>query len=1065
MGVLEPTLVCPTDGLNYINTPGYFGHIELARPLFYIQYLPIVIKLLRCVCIKCSKILIDKQLNSHYLQLTPEQRWAQVFTLCSKVKRCGEQTVDGCGTKQPSKIKKSGFAKIVAEWDKMSSSEGGETNEAGTSTGAGTMSMTLTPEIIIKCFRRISDDDVVFLGFSPIWSRPDWMLCQVLAVPPPAVRPSVKTDQQRSDDDITHALIYIIKTNTTLKEKMDPKHQTPANIIDDCTNVLQYYVATLIDNKIPGMAAVAQRSGRPLKSIKERLNGKHGRVRGNLMGKRVDYSARSVITPDPNLSIEELGIPLKIAMNLTKPVLVNERNQRFLQSLVQNGPEIHPGAKMYVKKNGLCVYIRKAKENQYELQIGDVVHRHIMDGDAVLFNRQPTLHRMSMMCHIAKIMYMGDTFRMNVGDTKPYNADFDGDEMNMHMPQDVESEAELLNLAAVPFQIISPANNKSIIGIFQDSLVGAYQFTRANITFSPREAMNLLMAYNRVDMHKLQPDETGRISSLQILSQILPPLSLKYETKLYENSKIPLNVLQINNGEYLNGQMEKGVLGDGTKGLIHRICNDFGNKQAMHFIDDLQNIITEYMKTSAFSVGVSDLLTSAETKALILQKINDKKQEVQDLIDQVRLGVFDNKTGKSNDEEFEFQINNILTRAMSEAGKVGRESLTGTNRFLTMVNAGSKGSDINISQMIACLGQQNVDNKRIPYGFENRTLPHFTKYDDSPAARGFVGSCFIAGLKPEELFFHAMGGRIGIIDTAVKTSQTGYIQRRLIKGMEDLSVSYDMTVRNNKGKIIQFSYGDDGFDPVKVESQTLPVAKMTIEEIYANFQDPAVNISSIFQASLHKQIQAEAPQYETAVKVLIQNTIDRRDAIVKNVFGSRDNQTVNLPVAFMYIINNVKQQFESPQRIDLTPLQALLLIQDGFQRLRSIYYVQPTSLFEMLYFYHLNPTNLLVRKRFTRAMLIILLEKIILAYKHAIIAPGEMVGMIAAQSIGEPTTQMTLNTFHFAGVASKSNVTRGIPRIEEILSLSANPKAPSCTVFLLPKDEQEQNNAVRIMPL
>ena len=310
MGVLEPGFICPTDGLDYMQTPGYFGHIELARPVFYIQYLVTILKIVRCVCIKCSKLLISKEKYKHILRLAADARWNFVFSLASKIKRCGEDTDDGCGCKQPLKIKKVDLATIIAEWDSISgiSAENSEK-----------LTMNLTPEIILKCFRRISDDDVSFMGFSPIWSRPDWMICQVMAVPPPAVRPSVKHDsQQRSEDDISHSIVNILKTNKTLQEKIQAN--ASSTVITDWTTLLQYFVATLVDNKIPGVAAVAQRSGRPLKSIKERLSGKHGRVRGNLMGKRVDYSARSVITPDPNLSIEELGIPLKISKNITKPV-------------------------------------------------------------------------------------------------------------------------------------------------------------------------------------------------------------------------------------------------------------------------------------------------------------------------------------------------------------------------------------------------------------------------------------------------------------------------------------------------------------------------------------------------------------------------------------------------------------------------------------------------------------------------------------------------------------------------------------------------------------------------
>lgn len=411
MGVLEPGLICPTDGLNYMETPGYFGHIELARPVFYIQYLTHVLKILRCVCFKCSKLLIDKQQYKKALHLNGKERWDYVFSIASKVKRCGDENPDGCGCKQPDKIRKEGLGTIFAEWKKV-----GEEDDDVT--------IQMTPENILKIFRRISDEDVSFMGFSPTFSRPDWMICQVLAVPPPAVRPSVKHDaQQRSEDDISHIIVNIIKANKTLQEKIE--QNAKANVIEDWTTMLQYYVATMVNNKIPGTAPVAQRSGRPFKSIQERLNGKTGRVRGNLMGKRVDYSSRSVITADPNLSIRELGVPMKIAMNITYPVVVNERNKKYLLKMVRNGPDNYPGAKILERKNGEHISLKYVDRESIDIHIGDKVHRHIVDGDAVLFNRQPTLHRMSMMCHIAKVMKHGNTFRMNVADTKPYNADFD----------------------------------------------------------------------------------------------------------------------------------------------------------------------------------------------------------------------------------------------------------------------------------------------------------------------------------------------------------------------------------------------------------------------------------------------------------------------------------------------------------------------------------------------------------------------------------------------------------------------------------------------------------------
>jgi DNA-directed RNA polymerase II subunit RPB1 len=1065
MGVLEPGFICPTDGLDYMQTPGYFGHLELARPLFYIQYLSIIIKIIKCVCIKCSKLLISKTKYKHALEMSSEDRWNFVFEYCKKIKRCGEDTDDGCGCKQPSKIRKEGLSTLIAEWN---------SNENSSDENTDKPTVNLTPELLIKCFRRISDEDVAFMGFSPIWSRPDWMICQVLAIPPPAVRPSVKHDsQQRSEDDISHIIVNIIKANKTLQEKIQTNANS--NVINDWTVLLQYYVAMMVDNKIPGSAPIAQRSGRTLKSIKERLNGKHGRVRGNLMGKRVDYSARSVITPDPNLGAQELGIPMKVAKNITKPVTVNKLNKKFLEKLVQNGPDVHPGAKILEKKNGDNISLRYVDRDSIKLEFGDIVHRHMMDGDVILFNRQPTLHRMSMMGHLAKIMPVGDTFRMNVADTKPYNADFDGDEMNLHMPQDVESESELLNLAAVTWQIISPANNSSIVGIFQDSLLGSYRFTRENITFDPRQAMNLLMSYNKVNVDNL-PKKS--VTSFEILSQILPPMTLKYKSKGFKEDhdyKTSNAVLEIVNGKYVRGQLDKGILGGGTIGMLQRICNDFGNNASIEFINNLQDIITEYMKSSAYSVGISDLISNEKTNTSITGVISKKKMEVKNLIDQTHLGIFENKTGKTNEVEFETQVNNILSRAVNDAGKIGRESLSKNNRFVIMVNAGSKGSDLNISQMISCVGQQNVDNKRIPYGFEHRTLPHFTKYDDSPGARGFVENSFISGLTPEELFFHAMGGRIGIIDTAVKTSQTGYIQRRLIKGLEDLKVEYDMTVRNNQNKIIQFSYGEDGVDPVKVESQYMPIVKMSLEDIYAHFHSPITTKTSgknensvyvlYFEKSVIPRIKKQGVELAELLNNNINDFIKERDAIAKHVFGYKENEKVNMPVGFTHIINNIQGQtyMNGSSLIDLTPLEALDIIYKGYDKIDSMFHIQPTRLFRLLYFYYLNLKDLLMVKRFNRINLELLIETIAITYKKSLIAPGEMVGMIAAQSIGEPTTQMTLNTFHFAGVASKSNVTRGLPRIEEILSLSENPKQPACTVYLHPNEEQDQENAKKIL--
>jgi DNA-directed RNA polymerase beta' subunit len=602
--------------------------------------------------------------------------------------------------------------------------------------------------------------------------------------------------------------------------------------------------------------------------------------------------------------------------------------------------------------------------------------------------------------------------------------------MNMHMPQNVLAEVELRHLAAIPYQIISPSSNAPIIGIYQDSMLGSYRFTRSSIDFTPREAMNMLMSYPNVNVSELRGKKS--ITNFEILSQITPPISMKYKTKQFddktEDAAISNNVLEIHNGKYLRGQADKAIFASGTKGILSRVTNDFGNMAASNYIDDLQQVITEYMKTSAYSVGVSDLISDRKTTESILQIIDGKKSDVQQLMDKVQLGILENNTGKSNMIEFETQVNNVLNKATEQSGSTAVKSLSKNNRFVIMVNSGSKGSLLNISQMISCLGQQNVDGKRIPYGFDNRTLPHFSKYDDSPGARGFIENSYISGLTAPELFFHAMGGRIGLIDTAVKTSQTGYIQRRLVKGLEDLKVEYDMTVRNNMGKIIQFAYGDDSIDATRVENQSIPLVGMSIEDIYMHYDIIGLNDSDgemikIFTKGAATRLRKQRDETRAMCKKYVDYMVEHRDKLVDMVFKYRNEDFLKTPVAFQYLIQNVQGQLglNANSAVDITPLECFEMTEATFNALRKLNYCKPTKLMEVLFFFYLSPKELLVKKRFNRSALTLLLENVVLNYKKAIVHPGEMVGVIAGQSIGEPTTQMSLTKNEAIKVMAKKD--------------------------------------------
>lgn len=435
MGVLDNGKVCRSCGQTNHKCPGHFGHYRLARPVYFFQFIQYIQNVLRCVCVSCAKLLIDKELHRDLLKKSGEARWNEVRTLCSNIDRCGQETADGCGAPQPTKFTKEGIARLVAHFspDAVTTQTAlaaatGQTASATapqTSAGQKLTSMELEVEFVHRLFRRITDEDVDFIGFSRYWCRPDWMICTVMPIPPPQVRPSVVQDNnQRSEDDLTHKLHDIIKHDQYLAQKIAANAKK--EIIDELISVVQYHVATLVDNQIPGVSLAAQRSGRPLKSIQQRIGAKEGRIRYNIQGKRVEFSARSVITGDPNLSIQELGVPLEIATNLTIPEKVTQWNRDKLYKLIQNGPTKWPGAKTIVRTDGRMISLKHVNTSEIVLYAGDTVNRHLMDNDIVLFNRQPTLHKMSMMGHRAKILPY-KTFRLNVQVVKPYNADFDGD--------------------------------------------------------------------------------------------------------------------------------------------------------------------------------------------------------------------------------------------------------------------------------------------------------------------------------------------------------------------------------------------------------------------------------------------------------------------------------------------------------------------------------------------------------------------------------------------------------------------------------------------------------------
>ena len=931
----------------------------------------------------------------------------------------------------------------------------------------------ITPEMAHGILRRISDRDLRYMGLNADWARPEWMIITVLPVPPPPVRPSISMDGtgtgMRNEDDLTYKLGDIIRANGNVKQAI--REGSPQHIARDFEELLQYHVATYMDNDIAGQPRALQKSGRPVKAIRARLKGKEGRLRGNLMGKRVDFSARTVITGDANLSLDEVGVPRSIARTLTYPETVTPWNISKLHQLVENGPNEHPGAKYVIRSDGTRIDLRHHRRAaQISLEYGWKVERHLMDGDFIIFNRQPSLHKESMMGHRVKVMPYS-TFRLNLSVTSPYNADFDGDEMNLHVPQTEETRAEVKELCLVPNNIVSPQKNGPLMGIVQDSLAGIYKICRRDTFLSKEQVMNLMLWVPNWDgvipqpaILKPRPRWTGK----QIISMVIPKEISLHSAE--EATEFPLKDkgLLIQSGEIMYGVLKKKYAGAGAGGIVHLCFNELGPNGAMAFLNGVQQVVTHWLLHTGFSIGIGDTIPDKETIEKIQAHIDSHKAEVAHLTAQATANELEALPGMSVRATFENKVSMALNTARDQAGTTTQQSLKDSNNAVTMADSGSKGSSINISQMTALVGQQIVEGKRIPFGFKYRTLPHFTKDDYSPEARGFVENSYLRGLTPSEFFFHAMAGREGLIDTAVKTAETGYIQRRLVKALEDLSAGYDGTVRNSLGDVVQFLYGEDGLDAMCIEKQKLGILRMSDEAFEKKYRLDLANPPDWFKKDYEYGNELTGDKNSMALLDAEWESLQTARRVVRKINRAKQGEeSMQLPLNVGRIIETAKRVFnvKATDRSNLRPSDVIPAVQSLIDKTKIVR--GPDAISEEA---DANATILykaMLRSRlaFKEIVKVHRLNK--LAFDHVLgelqnrwdrsfVSPGEMVGVLAAQSIGEPATQMTLNTFHYAGVSSK-NVTLGVPRLKEILNLASNIKTPSMAVYLnshLAKQEQ-----------
>jgi DNA-directed RNA polymerase subunit A' len=960
LGTLEPRQKCKTCGNTASACPGHFGHIELAEPVVHVAFAKLLHKLLQVTCRNCGRILLSADKIKSYNELRdreqkqlneiPTSFYDAVMKDAKKSQECPH-----CGARQ-----------FPIEHGKPTTFH--EIAEVGAA--------RLNPSQIRERLERIPDDDLRLLGMEPTAARPEWMILQVLPVPAVTVRPSITLESGiRSEDDLTHKLVDIIRINQKLKEALESG--VPVNIIQELHELLQYHVTTYFDNEVSGLPPARHRSGRALKTLSQRLKGKEGRFRGNLSGKRVDFSARTVISPDPNIDINEVGVPLDVAQRLTIPERVTPWNIDELKQLIRNGPDQYPGALYIVRPDGRRVRLEFVTEREGladAIQPGFIVERHIRDGDIVLFNRQPSLHRMSIMAHTVRVLPY-KTFRLNPCVCPPYNADFDGDEMNLHVPQGEEARTEAKLLMQVQDQILSPRYGGPIIGAKTDLLTAAYLLTRKSTYLNKEEVGKLLVA---ADFRgELPPPEIKRPTELwsgkQIFSLFLPA-GFNFVAKSSIVTQEDGSSVVVKEGKLVEGVIDKNTIGaERSESLFHRIVKDNGSEPGRIFLNGLIKLLDRFITLRGFTYGINELDISDSVRDKISKAVKRAEERVQELIAQYKKGTLERLPGRSLEESLELRIMDELSKARDQAGELAEQYLKAEvdNSGVIMTKTGARGSMLNIAQMVANVGQQSIRGQRIRRGYRDRALSFFEKGDAGAEARGFVYASYQDGLSPVEFFFHSMGGREGLVDTAVRTQQSGYMQRRLINALEHIRVEYDGTVRDSRGDIIQFRYGEDGVDTAKSDHGKAVNTERLVERV---------------ELTVEKGAKASKPYIEKKV---------------------------------------------SEVRRDLTP-----------------------SLAEQL------KTSLLGGK-LTRRGVDAAVREAVKNYRKAMIEPGEAAGIVSAQSIGEPGTQMTLRTFHFAGVREQ-NVTLGLPRLIEIVDARKIPSTPMMIVFLDKKHRASREKAQEV---
>ncbi|KAK4688347.1 DNA-directed RNA polymerase III subunit RPC1, partial [Tremellales sp. Uapishka_1] len=1064
MGPNEKGPTCPTCHEGAALCVGHYGYIKLALPVFHIGYFRPTINMLSCICKTCARVLLPMNERAGFLKRfrkpgleTLQRQSASKAVLAS----CKKRTICSYCHAPNGVVKKSGTLKIShepyrankmadakAEW--LATFKTAVADDQAIGTHLSKAVEDLNPLKVLELFKRVTAEDCELLSLHPDIGRPEDYIWTYISVPPPCIRPSVASEAGNNEDDLTAKLVEIMNLNNILRVVMEKGQGIQTTVTN--WEVLGHAVALYINSETPGMPP---NPGKPSRGFVQRLKGKQGRFRGNLSGKRVDFSGRTVIGPDPNLRIDEVAVPEKVAVKLSFPERVTDYNMVLMQDAIINGARLHPGAnivettdmsgKPFRRSLHMMKDLEQRRNTARMLRIGDVVHRHLRDGDIILFNRQPSLHKLSIMSHRAKIRPWR-TFRLNECVCNPYNADFDGDEMNLHVPQTEEARTEALELMSVKKNLVTPRNGEPIIAAIQDFITASYLLSRRD-RFYDRQQFTQICSYladanMKIDLPPptiwkpvrlwtgkqvynllMKPNKDSKILvNLEAKCRTfeVPPASYNYPSDMSPND----GYLVIQNSEIMCGVFDKNTVGDGKKNSVFGvILRDYGPEEAALAMNRLAKLSARWLANIGFSLGINDVIAGPILSSVKDDKVEAAYTDCDQNIELAKRGKLTNAPGCDQETTLEQLISGTLSQVREELGEQCMKELSRHNAPLIMATCGSKGSKINVAQMVASVGQQIIAGSRVPNGFQDRSLPHFPKKSKNPPSKGFVRNSFYSGLSPTEFLFHAISGREGLVDTAVKTAETGYMARRLMKALEDLSAHYDLSVRNSVGGVIQFQYGDDMLDPACLEGDAMPVE-------YVRSWTHACRINSrkgpgLYPLQVRQIAQTIAqkvplPGWEGVHVKFRQDTAKFiEDHIVQPM--ARQRVARGLPGA--------DNQYDMDE-YDLESADPA--VQMAIENANKV----------------------------TEAQINFFLKNCRDRYLAAKIEPGSTVGAVGAQSIGEPGTQMTLKTFHFAGVASM-NVTLGVPRIKEIINAAKIISTPIITAELAMRESEYSARIVK----